>query len=209
MQKLLYVISFICLCIFPAIGGDTCETTKNDEKEASAFIKRLVDEALAIVNQGNASDDVKRQQLSECINKYLDVERITKAVFSPLGYKELSDTEKEKVKVKVKVKVKDYLKKYLLAFYAGEGKLSAMVNAQLSGRLVAEPEGKKEEGKNQDFSVITNFKKDASSVEIVWVTSGQKVYYVKIAGFNQITTLRSEMKSKVGSGTLIDYINSQ
>ena len=201
MQKMLYVISFICLCIFPAIGGDTCETTKNDEKEASAFIKRLVDEALAIVNQGNASDDVKRQQLSECINKYLDVERITKAVFSPLGYKELSDTEKEKVK--------DYLKKYLLTFYAGEGKLSAMVNAQLSGRLVAEPEGKKEEGKNQDFSVITNFKKDASSVEIVWVTSGQKVYYVKIAGFNQITTLRSEMKSKVGSGTLIDYINSQ
>ncbi len=201
MQKMLYVISFICLCIFPAIGGDTCETTKNDEKEASAFIKRLVDEALAIVNQGNASDDVKRQQLSECINKYLDVERITKAVFSPLGYKELSDTEKGKVK--------DYLKKYLLTFYAGEGKLSAMVNAQLSGRLVAEPEGKKEEGKNQDFSVITNFKKGASSVEIVWVTNGQKVYYVKIAGFNQITTLRSEMKSKVGSGTLIDYINSQ
>lgn len=198
---MLYVISFICLCIFPAIGGDTCETTKNDEKEASAFIKRLVDEALAIVNQGNASDDVKRQQLSECINKYLDVERITKAVFSPLGYKELSDTEKGKVK--------DYLKKYLLTFYAGEGKLSAMVNAQLSGRLVAEPEGKKEEGKNQDFSVITNFKKGASSVEIVWVTNGQKVYYVKIAGFNQITTLRSEMKSKVGSGTLIDYINSQ
>ena len=201
MQKMLYVISFICLCIFPAIGGDTCETTKNGEKEATSFIKNLVDEALAIVNQGNASDDVKRQQLSECINKYLDVERITKAVFSPLGYKELSDTEKGKVK--------DYLKKYLLTFYAGEGKLSAMVNAQLSGRLVAEPEGKKEEGKNQDFSVITNFKKDASSVEIVWVTNGQKVFYVKIAGFNQITTLRSEMKSKVGSGTLIDYINSQ
>ena len=201
MQKMLYVISFICLCIFPVVGEDTCETSVNGEKEASAFIKKLVDEALAIVNQGNASDDIKRQQLSECINKYLDVERITKAVFSPLGYKELSDTEKEKVK--------DYLKKYLLTFYAGEGKLSAMVNAQLSGRLVAEPEGKKEEGKNQDFSVITNFKKDASSVEIVWVTNGQKVYYVKIAGFNQITTLRSEMKSKVGSGTLIDYINSQ
>ena len=198
---MLYVISFICLCIFPVVGEDTCETSVNGEKEASAFIKKLVDEALAIVNQGNASDDIKRQQLSECINKYLDVERITKAVFSPLGYKELSDTEKEKVK--------DYLKKYLLTFYAGEGKLSAMVNAQLSGRLVAEPEGKKEEGKNQDFSVITNFKKDASSVEIVWVTNGQKVYYVKIAGFNQITTLRSEMKSKVGSGTLIDYINSQ
>ena len=198
---MLYVISFICLCIFPVVGEDTCETSVNGEKEASAFIKKLVDEALAIVNQGNASDDIKRQQLSECINKYLDVERITEAVFSPLGYKELSDTEKEKVK--------DYLKKYLLTFYAGEGKLSAMVNAQLSGRLVAEPEGKKEEGKNQDFSVITNFKKDASSVEIVWVTNGQKVYYVKIAGFNQITTLRSEMKSKVGSGTLIDYINSQ
>ena len=198
---MLYVISFICLCIFPVVGEDTCETSVNGEKEASAFIKKLVDEALAIVNQGNASDDIKRQQLSECINKYLDVERITEAVFSPLGYKELSDTEKGKVK--------DYLKKYLLTFYAGEGKLSAMVNAQLSGRLVAEPEGKKEEGKNQDFSVITNFKKDASSVEIVWVTNGQKVYYVKIAGFNQITTLRSEMKSKVGSGTLIDYINSQ
>ena len=201
MQKILHVISFICLCIFPVVGEDTCETSKNGEKEASSFIKKLVDETLAIVNQGNASDDIKRQQLSECINKYLDVERITEKVFSPLGYAKLTETEKEKVK--------EYLKKYLLTFYAGEGKLSAMVNAELSGRLVTEPEGKKEEGKPQDFSITTNFKKDTSSVEIVWITNGQKIYYVKIAGFNQITTLRSEMKSKVGSGTLMDYINKQ
>jgi ABC-type transporter MlaC component len=199
MQKMLYVISFICLCIFPVVGEDTCETSKNGEKEASAFIKNLVDEALAIVNQGNASDDIKRQQLSKCINKYLDVERITEKVFSQLGYNELEKTDKEKVK--------EYLKKYLLTFYAGEGKLSAMVNAELSGRLVAEPEGKKEEGKPQDFSVITNFKKDTSSVEIIWITNGEKVFYVKIAGFNQIITLRAEMKEAVGSGTLMDYIN--
>jgi ABC-type transporter MlaC component len=201
MQKMLYVISFICLCIFPARGEDNRETSLNGEKEASAFIKKLVDEALAIVNQNTASDDVKRQQLSEYINRYLDVERITEKVFSPLGYAKLTETEK--------VKVKEFLKKYLLTFYAGEGKLSAMVNAELLGRLVAEPEGKKEEGKPQDFSITTNFKKDTSSVEIVWITNGQKVYYVKIAGFNQITTLRSEMKSKVGSGTLMDYINKQ
>ena len=51
------------------------------------------------------------------------------------------------------------------------------------------------------------FKKDTSSVEIIWITNGEKVFYVKIAGFNQIITLRAEMKEAVGSGTLMDYIN--
>ncbi len=195
MQKMLYVISFICLCIFPARGADTCESSKNGEKEASAFIRKLVDESLEIVNKGNASDDLKRQQLSECINKYLDIDRITKSVFAPFGYKDLKDEEKQKVR--------DYLKKYLLTFYAGEGKLSAMVNAKLSGHLVAEK-------KDNDFAVVSQFEKNSSpAIKIVWITNGQKVFYVEIEGINQIITLRSEMKSKVGSGTLMDYINNQ
>jgi ABC-type transporter MlaC component len=195
MQKMLYVISFICLCIFPAIGGDTCETTKNGEKEASAFIKGLVDEALEIVNKGSASDDLKRQQLSECINKYLDIDRITKSVFAPFGYKDLTEDEKQKVR--------DYLKKYLITFYAGEGKLSAMVNARLSGQLAAEK-------KDNDFAVISQFEKNSSpAIKIVWITNGQKVFYVEIEGINQIITLRAEMKGKIGSGTLMDYINKQ
>ena len=101
-----------------------------------------------------------------------------------------------------KDKAKEFMKDYLVQFYAGEGKLSAMVNATLSGKLAAEQ-------KDKDFSVKTNFKKDASSVEIVWITNGQKVYYVEIAGFNQITTLRSEMKAAVGSGTLMEYISKK
>ncbi len=195
MQKILYVISFICLCIFPAIGGETCETTKNDKKEATSFIKNLVDEALAIVNQSKASDDVKRQQLSECINKYLDIDRITKSVFVPFGYKDLRDDEKQKVR--------DYLKKYLLTFYAGEGKLSAMVNAKLSGQLITEK-------KDNDFAVISQFEKNSSpAIKIVWITNCQKVFYVEIEGINQIITLRAEMKGNIGSGTLMDYINNQ
>ena len=50
MQKMLYVISFICLCIFPAIGGDTCETTKNGEKEAKPIFLWAVQHLLAGVD---------------------------------------------------------------------------------------------------------------------------------------------------------------
>ena len=192
MQKMLHVISFICLCIFPVVGEDTCETSING---ASGFIGKLVDEALEIVNKGNASDDVKRQQLSECINKYLDIDRITKSVFTPFGYKDLREDEKQKVR--------DYLKKYLITFYAGEGKLSAMVNAKLSGQLATEK-------KDNDFAVISQFEKNSSpAIKIVWITNGQKVFYVEIEGINQIITLRAEMKGKIGSGTLMDYINKQ
>ncbi len=55
----------------------------------------------------------------------------------------------------------------------------------------------------------TNFKKGSSTVEIVWITNGQKVFYVEIEGINQIITLRSEMGAAVGSDTLMDYINRQ
>ena len=187
MRKFLHIIPFICLCIFPVAGEE-------DSSGAVNFVNKLVNEALEIVNHSDLSDDDKRQRLSECINKYLDIDRIAKAVFSPLGYNNLSPEDKEKVK--------KFMKKELIRFYAGEGKLSAMVNAELSGKLFAEPEAK-------DFAVKTNFKKDSSSVEIIWITDGLKVFYVKIAGFNQITTLRSEMKGKVGSGDLMEYINKQ
>jgi ABC-type transporter MlaC component len=189
MLKFLHIIPFICLCIFPVAGAEV-----SSEVVATGFIEKLVNEALEIVNHKGMSDDQKRKGLSECVNKHLDIERITKAVFAPLGYKGLSDEEKDKAK--------EFMKDYLVQFYAGEGKLSAMVNATLSGKLAAEQ-------KDKDFSVKTNFKKDASSVEIVWITNGQKVYYVEIAGFNQITTLRSEMKAAVGSGTLMEYISKK
>lgn len=212
---MLHVISFICLCIFPVVGGlpceiskmgeEPCEISKKGEKEASAFIKKLVDEALAIVNQGNASDDVKRQQLSECINKYLDIERITKAVFSRLGYNNKDGGERKALPEEDKQKVREYLKQYLIRFYAGEGKLSAMVNAKISGQLIAE-----KKGNDKDFSVTTQFEKGSSpSIKIIWVTDGKKVFYVEIEGINQIITLRSEMEAAVGSGTLMDYINKQ
>ncbi len=187
MRKILHIIPFICLCIFPVVGEE-------GSSGAVQFVNKLVNEALEIVNHSGMSDDDKRQNLSECINKYLDIDRITKAVFSPLGYNNIPSKYKERVK--------KFMEKELIRFYAGEGKLAAMVNAKLSGKLAAE-------ARESDFAVKTNFKKDSSSVEIVWITNGEKVYYVEIAGFNQITTLRSEMKGKVGSEDLMVYINRQ
>ena len=57
---------------------------------------------------------------------------------------------------------------------------------------------------------ISQFEKNSSpAIKIVWITNGQKVFYVEIEGINQIITLRAEMKGKIGSGTLMDYINKQ
>ena len=76
-----------------------------------------------------------------------------------------------------------------------------MMNSKLRGTPVAEPKG-------SDFAVITQFMKNsAPSIEIIWVTNRQKIYYVEIEGINQLITLRSEMQAAVGSGALMDYIN--
>lgn len=206
MRKFIYSISFICLCIFPVVGEVSPVAGPEISPEAAAgFIEKLVNDALDIVNHKEMSDDEKRKGLSECVNKHLDIERITKAVFKLLGYEDLSPDDQQKVK--------ELMKKYLVDFYAGEGKLSAMVNSTLSSKPVAEP-------KDKDFSVKTTFKKDTSSVEIVWITNDEKVYYVEIAGFNQIITLRAEMKAnvekeakemkiEVGPKALMAYINKQ
>lgn len=195
MQKILYIIPFICLCIFSVDGGEVWANEEISERDAADFINKVVGRALGIVNNDGASDEEKRKQLSECINEYLDVDRITKAVFSPMGYKDLSEEDKQKVK--------NYLKKYLLRFYAGEGKLSAMIHAKLLKYPVSEQ-------KEKDFAVTTQFEKNSTpSAKIVWVTDGRKVFYVEIEGINQIITLRSEMKNAVGSHALMEYINSQ
>jgi len=196
MQKLLYVISFICLCIF-LVGGTKvyAGAVVSEGAAAISFIDKMANEALDIVNNNTASENTKRKELSEYINRYLDINRAAPAIFSPLGYNDLSEEDKEKVK--------NFLKKYLIRFYAGEGKLSAMVNAKLSGDPVAEQRG-------NDFAVTTKFEKNSTpSATIVWVTDGKKVYYVEIEGINQIITLRSEMKSAVGSDTLMEYINKK
>lgn len=195
MQKLSHVICFFCVCIFSVGGAKIFAEAEIDEKAAADFINRVVNESLEIVNNNGASDENKRKELSECINTHLDIERITKSVFAPLGYKDLSEAEKKQVQ--------NYLKKHLISFYAGEGKLSAMVNAKLSSNPVAEKKG-------NDFAVTTKFEKNSNpSTTIVWVTNGKKVYYVEIEGINQIITLRSEMQAAVGSRTLMDYINDQ
>ncbi len=213
MQKVLYIICFVFVCISTNIteleagvkrkadDANLKENTVDAKKQkaqseeiAVEFIKKIAQEALDIVNQNGTPDDQKRQKLSESINKYLDIERITRAVFSPFKYNELSDENQEKVK--------KYLAKYLLEFYAGEGKLAAMVDATLAPKLSSE-------SKDNDFAVTTSFQKGDSSVKIVWVTDCYKVYYVEIEGINQITTLRSEMKGNIGESSLMDYINKQ
>ncbi len=192
-----FTILFIYPCVFlPSIEiySRSEETTiKNSKEQSVQFIKELVNKSLSIVNDRNLLDEQKRQKLSEYINKFLDVDRIARAVFARLGYKKLSPGDQDKVKV--------YLKRYLLQFYAGAGKLSAMMNAELLTDPVAEPKG-------NDFAVITQFTKNsAPSVKIVWIINGQKIYYIEVDDINQIITLRSEMQAAVGSGTLMDYIN--
>lgn len=186
------------LCIFLLPIAEIYSSTKiitisDNKEEATRFIKNLVNEALEIVNQNNISDDKKRQKLSEYINRFLDIDRAAQAVFAPLGYKDLSPTDQNKVKT--------YLKKYLLHFYTGGGKLSAMLNASLLNAPITKARG-------NDFAVTTQFTKNSlPSVKIVWVTDGKKIYYIEVDDINQIITLRSEIQSAVGSDTLMAYIN--
>lgn len=192
-----FIIFFYLSIPFPFIGNVYSSKTEpnlsSNKEDATTFIKDVVDKSLAIVNDNVMSDEQKRQKLSEYVNRFLDIDRIAYAVFARLGYKTLPPSDQDKVKA--------YLKKYLIRFYAGAGKLSAMMNSKLRSTPVAEPKG-------SDFAVITQFMKNsAPSIEITWVTNCQKIYYVEIEGINQLITLRSEMQAAVGSGPLMDYIN--
>lgn len=173
MQKAFIYFFILCSSLLPIQASG----------EASAFVEVVVKEALGIVNKNGMSNDAKRKELSECINKYLDIERITQSVFAPLGYKDLKDPAD-------KNKLKAYLKKYLVGFYGGEGKLSMMVGAKLADSPTAE-------ARNGDFAVSTKFTKDGGTTKIVWVTDGKLIFYVELADINQIITLRSEMSAKV------------
>lgn len=168
----------------------------NASEQAVTFIEKVVNESLNIVNHNGTKDEEKRQRLSESINQYLDLDRIAYALFAHWQYKDLSKEDMGKVKV--------YLKKYLLNFYAGEGKLSMMVNARLVGKSTSE-------AKSKDFAVTTKFSKGGNDnkTTIVWITNGNKIYYVEIEGINQIITLRSEMKSAIGSRPLMEFINEK
>ena len=189
-----FIYMFACLLSAPTLhSGTEAHVLKNSQTEAVNFIKNLVDSCLEIVNDDSLSHVEKRHNLSEYVNKFLDIERTAPAVFARLGYKNLSPAEQDKVK--------KYLKQYLLHFYAGEGILSTMMNAYLTKDPVAEIKG-------DDFAVTTLFTKNSSpATKIVWVTKNQKIYYIEIEDINQIITLRSEMHAAVGEGTLMDYIN--
>jgi ABC-type transporter MlaC component len=162
-----------------------------ESNDPKSFVEKVVGEALNVVNSSNLPDETKRKNLSESVNKYLGVEWLAEKVFIPLGYKELSKKDQKRVQ--------DYLKNYLLKFYAGEGKLSAMMGAKLLPI------------KDRDVDsdrVKTKFKKDGNSksVEIVWVVQNGKVLYVEIESISQLITLRSEMKSAVGERDLMSFI---
>ncbi len=190
-----FMCMFACLLSASALHSEMeANTVKNSKDESVKFIKNLVDTCLEIVNDDSLSHVEKRHKLSEYVNKYLDIDRTARAVFAHLGYKNLSPP--------YQAKVKQYLKQYLLHFYAGEGKLSAMTDAELTRDPVGEARG-------DDFAVITQFTKNSSpATKIVWVTKNQKIYYIEIDDINQIITLRSEMHAAVGEGTLMDFINN-
>lgn len=167
---------------------------QNGRERSVKFIKDLVTEALSIINESSMSPKQKREKLSTYVNKFLDLDRIARAVFAKWRYKNLPSTDQDKVKT--------YLKKYLLYFYAGEGKLSTMMQATLLSEPTVTTKG-------NDFAVTTQFTKEyGKPTTIIWVTDGQKIYYIEIEGINQIITLRSEMLAEIGSKDLMDYINN-
>lgn len=167
---------------------------KAEELDSKAYVKSIVQEALSIVNK-DADDNAKRKELSESVNNHLDIKWISDKIFGD-EYRNLSDSDKNLVE--------GYLKNYLLKFYAGEGKLSAMVGAKLSdigGRDVEAMGGGK-------VKVSTKFSKEGSlqKTVIAWIVKDKKVLYVEVEGINQIITLRSEMKSAKGNQRLIDFV---
>lgn len=159
------------------------------------FVENVVNEALSVVNSGD-NDDVKRSKLSTSINQYVDIKWLSEKIFGGVGYKDLKDSDK--------TRVQKYLKNYLLKFYAGEGKLSAMVGSKLSPINDRDIElGEKQ------TKVKTKFSKNAGTkpFEITWVINGENILYVEVEGISQLITLRSEMKSAVKNG-LIEFIEA-
>lgn len=178
-------VFFVCAAIF--FAGSCYSKNLKDPK---VFVEKVVQEALGVVNSNNIPNNDKRQKLSESVNKYLDVKWLAQKVFGSLGYKELNETDRQKVW--------NYLKNYLLKFYAGEGKLNAMMGAE----LLPITDKDVDEGK-----VKAKFKKgNDKPVEIVWVVENEKVLFVEIEGISQLITLRAEMKAAVGEKKLMNFI---
>lgn len=178
--------------IFAAIlfSGLCCANSINDSK---LFVENVVHEAMSVVN-GDDSDDVKRSKLSTSINKYVNIKWLSEKVFGGVGYNDLTDSEK--------ARVQKYLKNYLLKFYAGEGKLSAMVGAKILP--INDRDIELDEKQNK---VKTKFSKNAGAkpFEITWVINGENILYVEVEGISQLITLRSEMKAAVKNG-LMEFI---
>lgn len=156
------------------------------------FVEKIVRESLSVVNSKDIAHEVKRKKLSENVNKYLGVEWLAEKVFA--DYKNLNEQDRKRVC--------KYLKSYLLKFYAGEGKLNAMMGAELLPISDRDVENEKDGDK-----VKTKFKKGTDQpVEIVWVVKNEKVLFVQIEGISQLMTLRSEMKAAIGDGSLMQFI---
>jgi hypothetical protein len=164
--------------------------------DARVFVTDVVKKALDIINHDSMKDVDKRKALSESITGSFDLNRIAGAVFTTAKYKY------KHLKSEEQQLVQRYLKQYLLEFYASEGKLNAMVNARLDNVT-------KVEEKDKDFAVTTKFIKDGKPTEIIWITDGKSIFYVIIAGVNQIITLKSEMSAAIGDMLLVEYAKSK
>lgn len=188
MQKIFISLFIVCSFLVPvkADGAD----------DARVFVTDVVKKALDIINHDSMKDVDKRKALSESITGSFDLNRIAGAVFTTAKYKY------KHLKSEEQQLVQRYLKQYLLEFYASEGKLNAMVNARLDNVT-------KVEEKDKDFSVTTKFIKDGKPTEIIWITDGKSIFYVIIAGVNQIITLKSEMSAAIGDMPLVEYAKSK
>lgn len=187
MKRSIFFVAWAITIVFLGFGRLSAQDPK-------VFVENLIKDSLEIVNK-KISDDEKRTKLSENINKYLDLNWLSEKVFGD-SYKSLTNDNDKK-------RVKEYLKSYLLKFYAGEGKLSAISGASLLP--ITEKDIEKEKNHTK---VTTRFSKDNTSnkVTIAWVTENNKILYIEVEGINQLITLRSEMNAAVNGGSLLDFI---
>ena len=196
MRKTL--IAFFIMCAsFVSLKADSFE-------DARQFILKVTTEALDIVNHSSMSPEEKRQQLSESISKYLDLEHIARSIFTTQKYKYKSLAKDDQLTAQ------KYIQKELLKFYASPGKLTAMIDSSLKKDQEGKIKKFKVEKRDSNFAVTTQFTKNGKdAIAIVWKTDGKKIIDVELEYISQTRTIKSEKIADIGDTPLMQYIDTE
>ncbi len=196
MQK--FFITFFIVCSF------LVNVSTASQESAVQFIQGFVQKELDIVNDSSTAVESKPKALSKKAIEHLDLDYITKFVFTTPKYKYKSlSVEDQNI-------VKEYLTGYLLALFASPKKLEAMVGADLKKDEKGNIKEFKVEKKDKYFSITTRFTRNGKdSLVIAWITDGEKIIGVEMEGIRQDITVRSEILADVGDQPLMRYIKEQ